>query len=244
MHYAAQSGSQAAAGYLALHGVAVDSRDVFGFTPLMFACRTGNLDLVQFFLTNGANRRAIYASKGFGRTMFHFACESNSPDVARLFFSHARLEAQTAEGTALVIAARRGNVQTVSYLLECGANVNAFDSFHQTALMVAASGGFLEVVSALVEAGANVTIKDRLGQTALVLAIKTGNAECALVLAKIPDALRGAVCPLLLAAKTGNAALVNFFVTEEIGLNDVDSDGVFLTFSEDSTSRACRERHK
>jgi ankyrin repeat protein len=125
----------------------------------------------------------------------------------------------------------------VGFLIENGANVDAVDSFHQTALMVAAAAGNLGIVTALLEAGAKVGVRDQAGATALTLAIKAGQAPCALALAANPEALRG-VSPLMLAAKSGNTAIINFFTSQEIGLNDVDADGVSFGFAEDTTAHS------
>lgn len=58
--------------------------------------------------------------------------------------------------TLLMEAARKGNLDIVSLLLENGANPNAETSFHRTALILAAEKGNLKMVELLVKNGADI----------------------------------------------------------------------------------------
>jgi len=86
--------------------------------------------------------------------------------------------------TPLMIAAAEGHAETVSALVEGGANVNATNALGRTALMFASSYGFLAIVQDLLDhrADANVVPKDTTGWTALIAAARNGHLEVTRVL--------------------------------------------------------------
>jgi ankyrin repeat protein len=69
--------------------------------------------------------------------------------------------------TALMQAARIGDVEIVKLLLNKGANVNAQAGMGTTALMNAAAIGNLEMAKTLIDKGADVNTQDAQGLTAL-----------------------------------------------------------------------------
>jgi len=86
--------------------------------------------------------------------------------------------------TPLMIAAAEGHAETVSALLQAGANVNATNALGRTALMFASSYGFLAIVQDLLDqrADANIVPKDTTGWTALISAARNGHLEVIRVL--------------------------------------------------------------
>ncbi|KAK7999276.1 hypothetical protein PG990_011876 [Apiospora arundinis] len=66
-------------------------------------------------------------------------------------------------GSALIMAAVEGNIDTVHYLCQQGANLNCQDMHGRTALHWAVMGGFEQCQNALLEAGADQEIRDDLG---------------------------------------------------------------------------------
>lgn len=76
--------------------------------------------------------------------------------------------------TPLMVAAKRGHVQVVQFLLDAGAEINAQDDLGMTALMYATQAGQIPVVQALLKRGADIKVKNRQGETALDLAEKLG----------------------------------------------------------------------
>lgn len=61
----------------------------------------------------------------------------------------------------LWVAAEQGNVETVSFLIEHGADIQLDDEIHGlTPLHIAAKNGHLEVVKLLVEKGADMTVNN------------------------------------------------------------------------------------
>lgn len=78
---------------------------------------------------------------------------------------------------ALAIAAGRGRVEIVKYLLSVGANPDEIGEDGKTAFLEACRDGNLEIVKVLLSAGADIHAKDEFDQTALDLARYSDNQE-------------------------------------------------------------------
>jgi acyl carrier protein len=96
-----------------------------------------------------------------------------------------------AGGTALIAAARAGNLDVTKKLIAFGADVDAVDNLKQTSLMQVALGRLNKptefsksaaVAEALIAGGANVNAKNVFDLTALHLAAQSGNVDLVQVL--------------------------------------------------------------
>lgn len=81
------------------------------------------------------------------------------------------------DDTLLHIAARRGDVESMEVLIECGALVNIAGDLGNTPLHQAAMRGQLEAVRFLLRQGADLTITNEFGQTASNVAEIGGHKE-------------------------------------------------------------------
>jgi len=88
--------------------------------------------------------------------------------ITKAFENGVRLETTDDDGwTAVMYAARRGNLQILKTLLEFGASLNhATNEDNFTALHLAAGNELVEVCLALIKAGANPNQRDSEGKTA------------------------------------------------------------------------------
>lgn len=83
----------------------------------------------------------------------------------------------------LALAAKRGDLKTVSSLLESGVDVDTEDDKqHATALMWAAHEGHPDVILLLIEQGAGINKRKSTGETALWFAAQQGRLEAVKVL--------------------------------------------------------------
>src|SRR5204862_6751685 len=77
----------------------------------------------------------------------------------------------------LLLAAAKGEQETLQQLLDKGANVKVKDKLGRTALHEAVSNGRDTVVQLLLEKGARIEAKDKSGRTVLHEAVQNGHVE-------------------------------------------------------------------
>ena len=67
----------------------LNTRDVDGWTPLMFACYNGHKDVVKLLLENSKRNIDLNARSNAGSTAFMFACKSGHKDVVKLLLENS-----------------------------------------------------------------------------------------------------------------------------------------------------------
>lgn len=182
---AVKRGDVAAVKALARDGSYVDRRcDVFflehfsGWTPLMWASFRRNPEVIAALVAAKAD---VDIADKFGRTALHLVVESTeiapaAPCIAILVQGGASVDRLDRTGNAaLHNAVTRGDVSATRRLLECGADVNRFNSDQMTPLALALSGeSSAAIAKVLLENGANVRINAPNGRTMLDLAEMRG----------------------------------------------------------------------
>ena len=81
-------------------------------------------------------------------------------------------------GTALNLAAMKGQHECVKILIAAGADLNVVDGGHRTPIISATERGCSDCVNALILAGADLEVQDHLSETALMKAADRGYVEC------------------------------------------------------------------
>jgi len=149
-----------------------------GRTPLMYAADTGDMARVRFLLARGANPNLKTST---GKTALMFASEMGHDDIVRELCSkghpedaHPHPMANVNDKdfigmTALMGASLRCHIDTVSVLLNLGADVHLKAVEGSNALMFAASVGepCKAVIRKLVDSEININARDKAGKTAL-----------------------------------------------------------------------------
>lgn len=188
---ATQNGSVAMVRRLLQAGANPNLALLAGETPLMVASRTGSPDIVEQLLAKGARVDAVAKR---GQTALMWAVAQKHPDVVRVLLAHgadlhARSDAWSqvmavpphglleynrsiphGANTALLFAARVGDLESAKLFVAAGANINDMDAWGVSALVLAAHSGFRELVEFLLEKGADANA-DAAGFTALHEAI-------------------------------------------------------------------------
>jgi ankyrin repeat protein len=172
-------------------GVPVDIRDEkSGATAMMAAAGGGKIDTVRLLLDRGANPNArsfadwsalMYAA-AFGATHF--------PVTALLVERGAEVNAQNNLGNAplQLVAHNSGDTDTVIFLLDKGAKIDAQARDGWTALIDAIDTNHVTAAKILIERGANVNIAAQTGWTALMAAaLKNQGDVAAMLIAKGAD---------------------------------------------------------
>ena len=173
---AAENGSSGMVRTLLEGGANPNAALLAGETPLMVAARSGYPDVVERLLGKGANPNA-HGSRG--QTALMWAVAQKHPDVVKVLLAHhadLKLRSDTwtdvmavpphgylpynkaiphGGETALMFAARVGDLESAKLLLGAGANANDTDAWGVSATVLAAHSGFRDVVELLLDKGAD-----------------------------------------------------------------------------------------
>lgn len=173
---ASQNGSAAMVRRLLQAGANPNLALLAGETPVMVASRSGKPDVVELLIAKGAN---VNARGARGQTALMWAVAQKHPEAVKVLIArgadiHARsavwsqVMAVPPHGlleynrdiphggdTALMFAARGGDLASAGILVAAGANVNDKDAWGVGALVLAAHSGFGELVEFLLAKGAD-----------------------------------------------------------------------------------------
>jgi len=173
---ASLNGSAAMVERLLQAGARPNAALLLGETPLMIASRSGNPAVVTQLIDKGAN---VNTRAARGQTALMWAVSEQHPDVVKVLLArgadiHARSDVWSqmmaapphgkpeynrliphGSDTALLFAARVGDLASATLLLAAGANVNDADAWGVSATALAAHSGFTEVVELLLDKGAD-----------------------------------------------------------------------------------------
>mmetsp|Transcript_47847 Transcript_47847/g.84860 ORF Transcript_47847/g.84860 Transcript_47847/m.84860 type:complete len:479 (-) Transcript_47847:154-1590(-) len=126
--------------FLLDEGAPVDAATCYGLTPLMLACASGRLNMIQLLLARGADARA---QSDIGLTALVMAADKgNAEAVECILAAAADANHRFGEGrTPLMGAAAQAHTRVVEKLLSGRADVNAVSKEGQTPLLFAVEKG-------------------------------------------------------------------------------------------------------
>ncbi len=163
-----------------------------GQTVIMAAARTGKPAPLKLLLKAGADPNA--AERQFGETALMWAAGHDNGEAVRVLIAGgAKPDTRSTEinlpkapvdfsfavatalprgsMTALMYAARQGQINGVTALADAGANLNVADPEGSTAMVIAIINAHYEVAARLAEKGADPNIGDAAGMAALYAAV-------------------------------------------------------------------------
>ena len=173
---ASLNGSAAMVRRLLQAGANPNAALLLGETPVMVASRSGSAEVVEQLLAKGAN---VNARAARGQTALMWAVAQKHPGVVKVLLAggadvhaksdvwsqvmavppHGLLEYNRAiphgGDTALMFAARVGDLDSAKLLVAAGANVNDADAWGVSATVLAAHSGYTELVEFLLDRGAD-----------------------------------------------------------------------------------------
>lgn len=173
----------------------INVKDKEGETALLLAANGLYLDLVILLISSGAD---VNAKNNAGFTVMMYAVgisedetgpnSRDSIEIVKFLVSHgADVNSRDNAGiTVLLFAAAFSKIDTIKFLVEKGAGVNANsdDCCGITALMVAVENRNRNLIVFFIEKGADVNAMDRDGNTALKIATEKGYTDIADLLRK------------------------------------------------------------
>jgi ankyrin repeat protein len=207
--YAVVGGNIAVIKLFLEYGEDANGKDKLGDTPLTYAATKHSVDMMALLVEKGARVDAVADD---GDTALHSAVTATG--IRALLAANA----QANEKDKVTHA-----INTVKFLLDHGANINAKGKEKRTPLMLAVMGDEGELADLLIKRGADVNAKDRIGKTALMLA-RGEQSE------KMSALLRAAGAKdfqptLLEAVLQSDSATVRKLLAAGEDANQVDSDG-------------------
>jgi uncharacterized protein len=196
-----------------------------GETVLMTAARTGKIDAVKALLDHGA--KVNVTEDWRWQTPLMWSAAEGHPEVVQLLidrgadvnarsavFDYRDLKAKAGSVpmnfprggfTALLFAARQGNMEAAKVLLNAGANVNQGDPDNTSPLIVAIINLHYDLAGYLMDHGADINAADAKGRTPLYAAVDMRNMDITTrPTPKIPDKLDSLDIIKMLLAKGAN----------------------------------------
>ena len=210
--------------------VDVNAAEPDGATALHWAVQYNDLTTVDLLIAAGAR---VSALNDYGVSPLSLACVNGSAAmIEKLLAAGANPHIPLPTGeTALMTAARTGNVDAVTLLLDSKVDVDARERIKgQTALMWAVSEQHVNVARTLVERGADVTARSDSGFTPLMFAARSGDLELTRLLldsgADVNTSVADGSTALLVATVRGHLALAEFLLEQGA---DPNADGAGYT---------------
>lgn len=128
--------------------------------------RSGRDRVARRYMRNGASKDVAYANATYDRVRELKEWETQMfSNVEPRYYNY---------NTPLILAAVKGDTQTVRSLLRSGSEVDARNKYGMTALMYAAEKNHAGTLDVLLKAGADIDAKNNEGSTALIIAVIHG----------------------------------------------------------------------
>ncbi len=187
LHDAAARGDAAEIERLIAAGEKPNIQDASSRTPLHVAVFLHHHAAARTLLRLGANPNALDAQR---YDIVTIAAVDDDTEMLKLALdggASARNVTSPYNGTALIAAAHRGNLEPVKLLIAAKAPLNHVNNLGWTALLEAVvlgngSAKYFAIVEALIAAGCDVNLPDRNGTTALGHARNRGYSQIARIL--------------------------------------------------------------
>jgi ankyrin repeat protein len=152
------------------------------FRSLRAAAHSGNLDLMEFLISKGADVNGTSDDSNHRDTvLISAACSCKKEAVEEVLRYHPHVNAQDLNGKSALARfietcpAAADIEGVVEFLIEAGADVNLKNDQGETPLFSACFNDM--AVALLAQAGADLNTKDKAGQTALMHCVNTGFAK-------------------------------------------------------------------
>ena len=201
---AADNGSSAMADVLLENGANPNLNLLSGETLIMTAAHSGNASLVRSLLAAGASvqgvvsrdQTALMWAAGQGHAdvvaaLLDYGAEADARTLVRSQYVKSEKEqdshpsnmvwVEQGGNTALMFAARAGDLESASLLLAAGSDVNGLSAFGTSPAIMAIHGGNTDLLKFLLDRGADPN-SDASGHTALHAAILRGSYEAVRIL--------------------------------------------------------------
>ena len=192
---AARTGNVEALKVLLRHGAEVNAKEKLrGTTPLMWAAAQSHPAAVTLLIDHGADWSARSSLVPKGRSAYlaptaverarQFADEDRRSSARAIEQQRSSLDQPNRDSrldggglTALIFAARQGDLESVEALVKAGADVNQTSQYGWTPILTATQNKYYRVASFLLDHGGDPNIGNKGGWTPLYIATDNRNIE-------------------------------------------------------------------
>ena len=148
-------------------------------SPLHFAAENGNLEIIDLLIRAGA--QASLMIPNYPTPVTYAVSQGNFDAVIALVNAGALvnnyLTGEYVKYAPIYIAACKGYLNLVLYLVQSGAQIDVKDINDVTPLIAAVINGHTRIAEFLINSGADVNAQTKRGDTALILASLNNNVE-------------------------------------------------------------------
>jgi uncharacterized protein len=162
--------------YFVSKGISLTDKDNFGRTVADYSTKLGNLTILDKLIAKGVkptDQALFFATQGS-------RMKENGVEVFQELVNKYKLnpKAINPEGQTLLHAlSRRGNLETINYILSQGADTKVVDKAGNTALMIASAGKNAELVQLFLDKTNNINTVNLNGESALTNAVASGSPQ-------------------------------------------------------------------
>lgn len=162
--------------YFISKGLSLSEKDANGRTVADYAAKLGNLSIIDKLIAKGVkptDQALFFATQG-SRT------KENGVEVFQVLITKYKLnpKALNPDGQTLLHAlSRRGNSETINFILSKGVDTKIADKERNTALMVAAGGKNTDLINTFLSKANNVNAINKNGESALTKAVASGTSQ-------------------------------------------------------------------
>ena len=208
------------------NSAAIDDRNKNGETALQRAAELDRLVVIKYLLDQGAN---VEKKDRTGKTPLMAAAIKNNLSAMKILIENGRANINAEDNfgrTALYLST--GNVPTVKYLLQNGAEIDLCENGGRTPLWIASYYGHVKSVELLIERGANVELKGdpNVKCSSLIIASERGMIEIVKLLlrkgkANINSKTKSGQTAIYNAAALNKVNIMEYLLTKGANVNEV-----------------------
>ena len=138
----------------------INERNEFGYSPLHMAVREGEIEIVKYLVSQGAD---VNVKDVFNETPLYEAVSLGKIEIVKyLVFRGSSINTKNIrKESPLHIAVKENRLDIAKFLVSRGAEVNTKDNNGESLLHEAVYQGDLELVSYLISQGAEVNVHDK-----------------------------------------------------------------------------------